>query len=81
MCALCALEKLKIIDLKVIEYKHLCDNKNVKFHCFNPGKKQPQGMSPGIGPKHYVILVNIQASVSSQWWGQKCFRQKDRLNL
>ncbi len=42
---MCALEKLKIIDLKVTIPNILCDNKNVKLHCFNPRKK-PLGTSP-----------------------------------
>ncbi len=29
---------------------NLCDNKNVKFHCFNPCKKQPLGTSPVSTP-------------------------------
>ncbi len=39
MLTVCALET----DYNII---NLCDNKNVKFHCFNPRKTQPLGISP-----------------------------------
>ncbi len=43
-----AVEKLEIIILKVTLTNNLCDNKIVKFHCFNPHKKQPLGASPAM---------------------------------
>ncbi len=44
----------------------LCDNKNVKFHCFNPRKKQPLRPFPVLLiRKHMTCFINCDALFSN----------------
>ncbi len=43
-------------------HNNLCDNKNVKFHYFNPHKTQPLGASPTFLLTYSLVLVTTQKS-------------------
>ncbi len=67
---------LEIINLKVTNINSLCDNKNVKIHCFNLCKKQPLGTSPvSTDILHQTMDTIVQNCKTDMTLSEKKFMQ------